>query len=78
MPGWMGPDTLDSFHPGVHHRHHLARVGAGVGLSGLKVPELSRRAVQRRVEIEGGDVGVILMGPVCVPHRGGIVPMPAV
>ena len=40
-----GSDTLDPFHPGVHHRDHLARVGARVGLSGLEVPELARRTV---------------------------------
>ena len=73
-----GAAALDPLHPGVHLRQHLAGVATRVGLSGLKVPELARRAVHRRVEIEGGDVGVVLMRPVRVAHRVGKLPVPGV
>ena len=73
-----GPGTLDPLHPGVHHRHHLACVAARVRLPGLNVPELARRAVHRRVEIEGCDVGIILKCLTRLAHGGRIFPVPGV
>ena len=76
---WMNKTTtLDPVHPAFQHRHDLARAGMRVGLSGFQVPELTRRAGNRGLDIEGGDVAVILMRPVNVTHRVGIVPVPSV
>ena len=70
--------TLNLVYPAFQYPHDLARAGMRVGLPGFQVPELTRSAGNRGLDIEGGDVAVILMRPASVTHRVGIVRVPGV
>ena len=70
--------TPDPVHPAFQHRHRLARARIRVGLPRLQVPEPARRAGNRGLDIERGDIGVVRIRPTRFAHRIGIVPVPGV
>ena len=78
QPGVDGALALDPVHPDVQGPQDLGGAGMRIGLSGREIPELTRCAGHRGLDMKGDDDGVILVSEVNVTHRIGIVAVPGV